>query len=122
IFDGPSVTECYQRHQTVMPQQSLALANGELTLNQAKTLAKQLGGEASSSDEAFIRNAYARVLARIPLADELTACLEFLKPPSVAIVPVGNGVQTSPSPGDRMRQRENLVMVLFNHNDFVTIR
>src|SRR5262249_51651150 len=32
IFDGPSVTECYERKTSVVPQQALALANSELAL------------------------------------------------------------------------------------------
>jgi hypothetical protein len=39
IFDGPAVTECYQRHATVMPQQALALANSKVALAQARSLA-----------------------------------------------------------------------------------
>ena len=30
IFDGPSVSECYQRRPSVIPQQALVLANSEL--------------------------------------------------------------------------------------------
>ena len=103
IFDGPSVNECYQRHPSVMPQQSLALANSELTQAQSKLLAKRLGDEAAGSDEAFVRGAFERVLARVPTSGELGACLEFVK-------------------GHPARSRENLILVLFNHNDFVTIR
>ncbi len=103
IFDGPSVNECYQRHPTVMPQQSLALANSDMTQAQSKLLAKRLADETAGSEEAFVRGAFDRVLARIPTPEELAACLAFLK-------------------GDSSRSRENLVLVLFNHNDFVTIR
>src|SRR6185369_12030484 len=42
IFDGPSVTECYTRRPSVVPQQALALANSELTLKQARLLAGRL--------------------------------------------------------------------------------
>ena len=101
IFDGPSVNECYQRHPTVLPQQSLALANSELTQAQAKALAKQLGDDA----EAFVRGSFQRVLARVPTEEELRTCREFLSKAS-----------------DGGRARENLILVLFNHNDFVTIR
>jgi hypothetical protein len=107
IFDGPSVNECYQRHPTVMPQQSLALANSELTRAQSKLLAKRLTDEAAGSDEVFVRAGFARVLARAPTAEEVKACLEFLS------------VNASP---DAARSHENLILVLFNHNDFVTIR
>lgn len=105
IFDGPNVNECYQRRPCVMPQQSLALANSELTLALAKSLAKRLAGQSAGNDETFVRNAFAGVLARVPTAEELAACLAFLHGKAGAV-----------------RARENLLLVLFNHNDFVTIR
>lgn len=115
IFDGPTVTECYQRNSTVMPQQSLALGNSELTLAQAKLLAKRVHDESAQGDESFVRNAFARVLARVPTADELQTCLAFLGRTEVASV-------TGAEPAAIPRARENLILVLFNHNDFVTIR
>jgi hypothetical protein len=102
IFDGPSVNECYQRRPSVMPQQSLALANNEMVINQARQLAQRLGAE---SDEEFVRSAYERVLARAPTEEELATCRTFLA--------------DSPAPA---RARERLILVLFNHHDFVTIR
>ncbi len=103
IFDNASVTECYERKQTVVPQQALALANSELTLDLAKRLATDLGTRASAND-AFITQAYRRILARAPKPPELAQCREFL------------------THGDAARARENLVLVLFNHSDFVTVR
>ena len=95
VFDGPTATECYQRRPTVLPQQALAMANSELGFAQAKLLAKQL-----PSDDTFVPAAFERVLARTPRADELSTCTDFLK----------DGT------------RENLLLVLFNHTDFVTVR
>jgi hypothetical protein len=101
IFDGPVPSECYQRRPTVMPQQALALGNSELALAQAKVLAKKLGDECS--DEAlFIDHAFRRILARAPTDDETRECAAFLSA--------------------KKNARENLILVLFNHNDFVTIR
>ena len=96
VFDGPTATECYQRRPTVLPQQALAMANSELGLTQAKLLAKQI-----PCDESFVTSAFERVLARAPTADELRLCSDFAR-------------------GDKAR--ENLILVLFNHTDFVTIR
>src|SRR5687767_3673778 len=96
VFDGPSTTECYQRRPTVLPQQALALANSQLGFRQSKLLAQQL-----PCDDTFIPAAFERILARAPTADELRLCSEFLN-------------------GDK--SRENLILVLFNHSDFVTIR
>ncbi len=102
IFDGPKVSECYMREESVQPHQALALANSPLTFDQSKTLAKTIGKHAQD-DREFTDVAYATILSRHPNPDELKLCLEFLNQAS------GNA-------------RERLVMILFNHNDFVTIR
>jgi hypothetical protein len=108
IFDGPAVTECYVRRPTVVPQQALAMANSELTLNEAQSLAHKLSAEAGDNSGAFARAAFEHILARHPKPDELEHCREFLE----------TRTQSSTS----ARAREALVTVLFNHNDFVTIR
>jgi hypothetical protein len=108
IFDGPAVTECYVRRPTVVPQQALAMANSELTLNESRSLAKKLSAEAGDDGDAFAGAAFEHILARHPKPDELKLCREFL--------------QTRTQNSTSTRAREALVTVLFNHNDFVTIR
>ncbi len=108
IFDGPSVTECYQRHPTVAPQQALALANSDLTQFQARWLAKTIPAEAGENDERFIAAAFQRILARAPTANEVETCRNFLAAQERA--------------SSSQRSHENFVLVLFNHNDFVTVR
>jgi hypothetical protein len=108
IFDGPSVTECYLRRPTVVPQQALALANSALTQAQARRLAKIISADTGENDEQFIASAFQRVLARLATAKETETCRDFLE------------TQTRSSSNERLR--ENLVLVLFNHNDFITIR
>jgi hypothetical protein len=105
IFDGPVPGECYQRRPTVIPQQALALGNSELALAQAKVLAKTLGDECSEA-ASFIDHTFRRILARAPTSDETRECTAFLESKK----------------SDPARAREDLVLVLFNHNDFVTIR
>jgi len=105
IFDGPSVTECYARRPSVVPQQALALANSPLTLEEARHLAGKLDG---NSPESFIEQAFARVLARHATREEQKLCGEFL--------------EKQASRSSMPRARENLIAVLFNHNDFVTSR
>jgi hypothetical protein len=115
IFDGPSVNECYQRRPSVMPQQALALANSELAIAQARSLAKTLSDEVR--DDGFITEAFRRILARKPGRDEAEACAEFLQKGTGQVEPADS------KKSDRaLRSRENLLLVLFNHNDFVTIR
>ena len=108
IFDGPSVTECYLRRPTVVPQQALALANSGLTRAQARRLAKTISAETGEHDEQFIASAFQRILARSATVKEMETCRGFLA--------------TRSRPSSSERSRENLVLVLFNHNDFVTIR
>jgi hypothetical protein len=100
LFDGPGVTECYQRRPSVIPQQALALTNSELTREMAQRLAKRLG---DLEESAFIEAAFQRILARTPTEEESSACAEFLA-------------------GAKARARENLVSVLLNHHEFITIR
>jgi hypothetical protein len=108
IFDGPAVTECYVRRPTVVPQQALAMANSELTLNEARSLAKKLSAQTGDDGLAFARAAFEHILARHPKPDELKHCREFL--------------ETRTPNSTSARAREALVTVLFNHSDFVTIR
>jgi hypothetical protein len=111
IFDGPGVTECYQRTESVVPQQALALANSELTIRQARLLAHSLTGKTGDDSAAFVREAFEQILSRPPTEEEVSECLAFLN----RRAGVGRPTRVS----DR---RSGLVHVLLNHNDFVTIR
>jgi hypothetical protein len=72
-----------------------------LTEAAAKRVAGRIG---DCDDEAFVVTAFRHVLGRPPTADEARECETFLKSAAPATA------------------RERLVHVLFNHNDFVTIR
>ena len=107
IFDGPAVTECYERKYTVVPQQALALGNSDLVARQAKVLAKSLADQSGDDAGKFVEGAFLRILARRPTEEEASECASFLRGKT----------------GDAIGEaRLNLVMVLFNHNDFVTVR
>lgn len=109
LFDGPSVTECYERRPSIMPQQALALGNSSMAIEQARLLATRLSRE-HRGDESFVQQAYARILGRPPGPEELRLCREFLdRPPQTQA-------------GNPARPRENLVLVLFNHHEAVTVR
>jgi hypothetical protein len=151
IFDGPNPVECYERKPTVMPHHALALANNEMSFAQSHAIASELAAQAGADDARFIRAAYERVLSRKPTRDEAKLCSDFLKEqtangrsadgPSASLLdttamktvanakstganplPVDKAARTSRPRSDSSRARENLVLVLFNHNDFVTIR
>ena len=130
IFDSPSVTECYERRPSVVPQQALALANSELTLREAKHLTQALAAEAGGDTDRFVTKAFLRILARHPNAQEAQMCRDFLTKNTRSQVdqtkptttPVVNNAGAGSSPSETThRSFENLVLVLFNHNDFVTI-
>ena len=104
IFDGPKVSECYSREESVQPHQALAMANSKLTNLAAQSVSERLSGQAGADLAAFVEQAFMTVLGKAPKADEKKLCLEFLES------------------GDIDRKKERLVSVLFNHNDFVTVR
>ena len=113
IFDGPAVTECYERRPSVMPQQALALGNSELAVKQARVLAARLGKESDGDHARLVELAFQRILARRPTNAERQSCVEFFGP-----APVSADLAEK----NFARAAENLVLVLFNHNDFVTVR
>ncbi|MCH9791877.1 MAG: multidrug transporter, partial [Planctomycetes bacterium] len=103
-------------------------------LDQARLLASQLTKETGKgtdkkTEKAFIQAAFEQVLSRPVKQAELTACLKFLTHHTTLLQKKGNqgfpGGGTSkrlPSSDHHQRARENLVHVLYSHNDFVTIR
>jgi uncharacterized protein DUF1553/uncharacterized protein DUF1549/cytochrome c len=99
LFDAPNVVECYERTESIIPQQALALANSSLVESNARALAARL----PSPEGDFVGTAFETVLARTPSPQEREECLRFLREAGA-------------------KGREGLVHVLFNHNDFVTIR
>jgi uncharacterized protein DUF1553/uncharacterized protein DUF1549 len=131
LFDAASVNECYRRSESLVPQQALALANSSLALEQSRLLARSLSGKIGTSDAAaFVKAGFEQVLSRPPTTEETAACVQFLHE-QTALLSGGNKLTTSdgapvspvPAAADpAQRARENLIHVLMNHNDFVTIR
>jgi hypothetical protein len=133
IFDGANAIECYQRADSVLPQQALALVNSKLSAEMAKALAAKLSGDArNQSDVVFAQTAFETVLGRMPQLSELMECRQFLHSmkellgnsgkltPSVPVAKALTAAQSDVEP--QVRARQDLVQSLFNHNDFVTIR
>ena len=135
LFDPPNPAECYRRNQTIVPQQALALTNSKLSTERSRALSQRLaekflraaGSEGHpplapgdkpgkiSTDEppavletGFIIAAYQQILTRRPTSEELAACLDFLAKQTKA--------------ANTQAACASLVRVLFNHNDFITIR
>jgi hypothetical protein len=127
-FDPPAVEDCYRRPVSIAPQQALTLLNSDLALTQSRVLARKLDPEAKTAEE-FIRLAFERVLCRRCTPDEERTCLDFLAEQAKLFA----GKRSLPGTADRadatrassdpaLRARENLVHLLFNHHDFVTVR
>ena len=89
-----------------MPQQALALSNSQLIHVASAETVKQIAAE---GPEAFIRAAFLHLLSRAATTRELATCLTFWE-------------QQEQELKSEDQVRESLVRVLFNHNDFVTIR
>ena len=116
MFDDADVVLCYRRVESIVPQQALALANSKLALSMSRRIASRLQEKlGSSADEAFIKAGFETVLQVQPTQEEVSACLEMLEK-SVAVL------SSKQHPHPAVRARENLVQVLVNHNNFVTIR
>jgi hypothetical protein len=131
LFDMAAPTECYERRESVVPQQALALANSELTVREARRLARRLLGEHGSDSGTFVQVAFEHILSRAPTADERQACVDFVHQQKSAFEQKANvyGPATAdaadlakPSADAATRAAENLAHVLLNHHDFVSIR
>lgn len=142
-FDEALVSECYRRETSIVPQQALAMTNSRLVLDTCGPIADRLtrhlatrqpaagdaeagdaeagdteAGDAAGdteADEAFIRMAFAVLLADQPDDSELAACARSLDRWR-ALPEAGEG-----EPAVAFARRQ-LVWVLLNHNDFVTVR
>jgi hypothetical protein len=134
-FDGPNPNGCYQRQESVVPHQALALMNSALALDQARILAERLSEPLGESDDQaartrFIVAAWETILSRSPSPEEVALCQTFLEQHAAlaedsnqAAFPAGGQTfRRTPSPLPHQRARENLIHVLYSHNDFVTIR
>ncbi|WP_439631993.1 DUF1549 and DUF1553 domain-containing protein [Gemmata sp.] len=106
LFDAAGVSECYQRRESVVPQQALALVNSPLSTEMAKVAARQLEAAAGTEPEKFVAAAFERVIGRPPTAAERAECVGFL-------------TAGAPDAGGR---RRGVVLALFNHHEFVTVR
>ena len=132
-FDRPNVVDCYRRAESIVPQQALALVNSSLALAESRRLAATLSAEVGAGPdqlEPFVDNAFLRVLGRGPSATERSECLNFAatqaakyaQPDKLTKFSTGGAVHIPPSADPHQRARENLVHVLLNHNDFLTLR
>lgn len=129
LFDAASPNECYRRSESILPQQALVLSNSDLALKMSADLARQLN-ENAKTDRAFVESAFRRMLVRQPTAEEAAACREFLtaqqerlsNPENLTSFATVSKKETALPADPKLRARANLIHVLMNHNDFVTVR
>jgi hypothetical protein len=135
VFDVASPNECFQRSESVVPQQALALSNSMLSFDMARVLAAELSSPSAWAGEPpaardFVRTAFERILGRSPSAGEVKASLEYLQSQAALYAnaaglhrfDTGAHSRVQPAADPTQRARESLVHVLLNHNDFVTVR
>lgn len=135
MFDSANVVECYRRSESIVPQQALAMTNSPLTQAQARLLTQRLTAEVGAENtpenaSRFVEVAFQQVLARPVNAIEKQECVNFLTaqtqrfsdPKTLTTFQAGVDTHVPPAAIPHLRARENLVHVLLNHNDFVSIR
>jgi hypothetical protein len=93
-FDAAAVEECYRRHESIVPEQALALSNSDFSWDQARRIARRIEGDLAaeggrtvpergavpfvSPSTAFVTAAFGVVLGRAPEPAEAKACAGFL--------------------------------------------
>ena len=129
VFDAADPLEAYKRPESITPQQALAMLNAELSTNMARILARDFSDKFPNQDDRFVEAAFERILGRPPRPEELTASRRFLQeqarllsdPQQLTAYESGPSAHIPPAEEPALRSREDLVQVLFSHNDFVTI-
>jgi hypothetical protein len=135
MFDEALVKECYRRDQSIVPQQALALSNSQLVLDAAKPISERLAADLANAnaalaagtnanakaptsdnvDDAYIQLAFRVLLGAAPNDAELAASRQALA--AWRMLPDGPRGEVAVA-----QSRANLIWVLLNHNDFVTVR
>lgn len=128
VFDLANPIECFERTESVMPQQALALANSGLGYTIARSLADGLSPH--SQPEAFAAAAFEKVLGRQATPVEVQESVRFMTaqaalyrdPAALTSFAAKTTALVGPAQAPEQRARESLLHVLINHHDFVTIR
>jgi len=119
-FDEALVKECYRRDQSIVPQQALALTNSRVAIDAARPIAERLTRrlaerKSPADDLAFVRSAFVVLLGVEPGEAEEAAMTRALD--EWKALP-----EASQAGDSALWARSQLVGVLLNHNDFVTLR
>lgn len=127
VFDLANPNECFERTESVMPQQALAMANSGLSYSVSRIVAAALP---ATKPETFVSLAFEKMLGRPASLAEIAQSVDFMR--KQAALYAGQAKLTAfsskeipevkASTDPNQRARESLIHVLMNHNDFVTIR
>lgn len=119
MFDDADLLQCYRRGESIVPQQALALANSEVSMQNAAKIAASISDSLDSSNtKLFVTTAIELLLGRRPLDREENYCLEFCE--KLESLLQSDGSVAEADMASRIRTR--LVHSLLNHNDFISIR
>ena len=113
-FDAAGVEECYRRHETVVPQQSLALANSRMVQSLSGAIGQRLS---VPSHSAFVTAAFETILGRGPSSTERSITIEACDKLAGQLASQGLGPVEV-----RTRVHRHVAHVLVMHNDFLIIR
>ena len=113
-FDPAGVEECYRRHETIAPQQSLALANSRMVQDLSGAIGRRLS---SKSHPAFVDAAYETILGRAPSDNERSLTIEACE--ALVSQLVKQGLEATAA---RQQAHGHVAHVLVMHNDFLIIR
>jgi len=112
MFDLPLIElDCPQRFCSTVVQQSLAMMNNPLVIQQAKLFAGRIAAEAPPAPAETVRWAFEHTLGRLPTASEQQTLVEFYQ----SELKEGTG-ETS-----RRQALFQLAHTLFNTNEFLYI-
>ena len=113
-FDPAGVEECYRRHETIAPQQSLALANSRMVQDLSASIGRRLS---SKSHPVFVDAAYETILGRAPSSNERSLTIEACE--ALVSQLVKQGLEATAA---RQQAHGHVAHVLVMHNDFLIIR
>lgn len=124
MFDDADLLQCYRRSESIVPQQALALANSEVSMQNAEKIAAKIAAAISlapqSDDQArFISTAIETLLGRQPVDHEERLCMEFCNQLTELLK---NDASFENTTALQARVRTRLIHSLLNHNDFISIR
>ena len=122
MFNPASVEECYRRQHSIDPQQALAMSNSRMAFTSAQKLTELIIAEIESgtsevNPDTFVELAYEHVLNRRPTLAERDICAA-----AFAEFVTAAALDSGDASAAKHRACENLVHLLINHNDFITIR